>query len=106
MQPNTRIVSETNTGLYVWELPDGRWVGDEDGNWMHIVSRRGDLARINMLADAAKAHGVFEGHAVFLENIRPVSDEEYEIQRQRLRFGLVPDELDRQNIIDDLKNGK
>jgi hypothetical protein len=71
---------------------------------MHIVARRGDLARIQMLRDAAKAHGITEGHATFLENIRPVTDEEYERQRQRLHFGLVPDELDRQSIIDDLRN--
>jgi hypothetical protein len=32
-------VEETTLGIYVWEMPDGRWVGDDDGNYLSITSR-------------------------------------------------------------------
>ena len=26
--------NETRLGVYVWEMPDGRWIGDDDGNFL------------------------------------------------------------------------
>lgn len=104
--PNIRTVSETNFGIYVWEMPDGRWVGDDEGHWMHIQSKRGDQKRIAQLRDAAKGFGVVEGKPVFVEGVRPVTDEEYEEQRQRLLFGLTPDPQDSYAQIDELKYGR
>lgn len=73
---------------------------------MHIVSMRGDQKRIAQLRDAAKSFGITTGRPVFLEGNRPVSDEEYEEQRQRLLFGLVPDTKDNFSQLDDLKHGR
>lgn len=101
-----RAVEETNIGVYVWELPDGRWVGDEDGNWMLIQAKKGDLKRIAQLQDAARSYGVEEGRPVFLSGHRPVDDETYEEQRQRMMLGLVPDKEDNFSQLDDLKYGR
>ena len=30
------IKEETRLGIYVWEMPDGRWIGDDDGNYLSI----------------------------------------------------------------------
>lgn len=82
-------------GCYVWEMPDGRWVGDDHDNY--AVSRfclRGDQRAIGELADLVRSCGVEVGRPKFLENRRPVSDEEYEEQRQRMLFGLTPDPYD------------
>lgn len=82
-------------GCYVWEMPDGRWVGDGDGNY--AVSRfclRGDAKAIEGLRNLVRDCGVVIGRPKFLENRRPISDEEYEEQQMRLKFGLVPDPLD------------
>ncbi len=41
---NTKILQEESTlGIYVWEMPDGRWIGDEDGNYLSITSKKGTL---------------------------------------------------------------
>lgn len=104
--PNIRTVQETNIGLYVWEMPDGRWVGDDQGNFMNIPAREGDRKRIAELTDAAKAHGVTEGQPFFLSGNRRVTDEQYEEQRQRLLFGLTPDPEDNFAQIDELKYGR
>lgn len=104
--PNIKTVEETPFGIYVWEMPDGKWVGDDEGHFMLITAKKGDRKRIAQLADAAKAHGVTEGQAVFLSGKRPVSDEEYEEQRQRMLFGLTPDPMDNYARLDELKYGR
>lgn len=104
--PKIRPVEETDFGIYVWEMPDGRWVGDDEGHYMLITSKRGDLKRISQLQDAAKAHGVTEGRAVFLSGKRPVTDEQFEEQRQRMMFGLTPDPEDNFAQLDELRYGR
>lgn len=106
MIPNIRSVEETDIGIYVWEMPDGRWVGDDEGHFMLIQSRKGDRKRINQLADAARAHGIEEGGPVFVSGKRPVTDEQYEEQRQRMMFGLTPDPEDSFAQLDELKYGR
>lgn len=106
MAKNLKVVQETDIGIYVWEMPDGRWVGDEDGHFMLIQAKQGDLKRIAQLRDAAKAHGVTEGRPYFLAGHRPVTDEQYEEQRQRLAFGLTPDPEDSYAQLDELKYGR
>lgn len=111
MEMNTRkaptIVDEVNYGVYVWEMPDGRWVADEDENWLCIASMRGDLRRMQELAAAARSFGIEEGHPEFLAGHRLVSDEEYETQKQRMAWGLIPDDHDIPALAEDLKyNGR
>jgi hypothetical protein len=104
--PSIQVVEETPFGLYVWEIPDGRWVGDDEGNFMNIPAKKGDIKRIAELRDAAKAHGVTEGRPVFLSGKKRVTDEQYEEQRQRLLFGLTPDPEDEFAQLDELKYGR
>jgi len=73
---------------------------------MNIRAKKGDFKRIAAMADAAKAHGVTEGRAVFVSGVRPVTDDEYEEQRQRMLFGLTPDPHDSYAQIDELKYGR
>lgn len=105
--PIIRPVEETEFGIYVWEMPDGAWVAaDNDGHFMMITAKRGDRKRIAQLRDAAKSFGVTEGKPVFLSGKRPVTDEEYEEQRQRMLFGLTPDPEDSFSQLDELKYGR
>jgi len=97
MKLNTKrkqIVEEVPYGVYVWEMPDGRWIGDDEGNFLNITSMKGDRKRIQQLKDAVASYGITEGKPLFLSGHRQVSDEEYEYQKQRMAFGLIPDELD------------
>lgn len=98
MELNTKkaptVIEEAPYGLYVWEMPDGRWVGDDEGNFLNISSMKGNQKRIAELTAAARSYGITEGKPVFLSGHRQIDDEEYETQRQRLMFGLIPDEHD------------
>lgn len=99
------VVEETRLGIYVWEMPDGRWIGDDEGNYLSITSTKGNRSRINLLADAVRAHGIYEGQPLFLSGRRKIDDEEYEHQKQRLEWGLTPDPLDIGVYKDSIKNG-
>ena len=87
-------VQETDYGLYLWEMPDGALVADDEKNFLNIPAKQGDQEKIKLLRDAVKSFGINEGRPVFLAGNRRVTDEEYEDQKQRQEWGLIPDELD------------
>jgi hypothetical protein len=88
------VVEESPYGLYVWLTKDGSIVTDDDGNYLNIEAMKGDERKIEILKNAARDLGVEEGKSQFLSGYRRVTEEEYEYQRQRLEWGLIPDELD------------
>lgn len=100
------VKEETRLGIYVWKMPDGRWIGDDDGNYLSITSMKGNKARIELLAKAVRGYGIYEGEPLFLEGRRKIDDEEFEYQKQRLEWGLVPDPLDIGNYKDEMKKAK
>ena len=85
---------ESILGIYVWEMPDGRWIGDDSGNFLSISSKKGNRERIDALAKVVRSYGIYEGSPKFLSGRRKIDDEEYELQQQRLKWGLTPDPLD------------
>lgn len=87
------IVEETPYGIYVWRCEDGEVFGD-DGRIMQIFCMKGDREAIKALAEAAAHYGQKDGKPEFWSGHRPVTDEEYEEQLLREKFGLVPDPLD------------
>jgi hypothetical protein len=97
---------ETTIGVYVWEMPDGRWIGDDEGNFLSIASRKDNRQKIEMLAKAVRHYGIEEGKPKFLEGSRKIDDEEFEYQKQRLKWGLTPDPLDIGNYKDEMKKLK
>lgn len=102
---NTQIIDEESTlGIYVWEMPDGRWIGDDDGNFLSITSKKNNKSRIEALAKEVRNFGIYEGQPKFLSGRRKIDDEEFEYQQQRLKWGMVPDPLDIGNYKDELKN--
>ena len=103
---STTIATETRLGIYVWEMPDGRWIGDDDGNYLSVTSMKGDKDKMDALASAVAGFGIEVGKPVFLEGRRKIDDEEFEYQNQRLKWGLVPDPLDIGNYKDEMANLK
>lgn len=104
---NVRVNNnETTLGIYVWEMPDGRWIGDDDGNFLSITSKHGNKDRIELLAKAVRSHGIYDGQPKFLAGRRKIDDEEFEYQNQRLKWGLVPDPLDIGVYKDEMKKLK
>ena len=56
------------------------------------------------LRDAARDCGVTVGQPCFFQGNRIVTDEEYEEQKLRLKFGLTPDKWDVAAIEEDKRN--
>lgn len=94
-----QVIAETNLGVYVWVTEDGRIVADSEGRQLSVPSERGDVKKISALRNVA--YGWLEdvgleknGRAVFLPGHRQITDDEYEEQLARQKFGLVPDPFD------------
>ena len=102
---NQSVVEETILGIYEWEI-DGKWVGDDDGNYLSITSKKGNRERIEMLRKAVSYYGVNKGEPKFLAGRRKINDEEFQYQQQRLNWGLVPDPLDIGEYKDQVKAAK
>jgi hypothetical protein len=101
---NTKVLDEESTlGIYVWEMPDGRWIGDDDGNYLSITSKKNNRSRMDALAREVRSYGIHEGQPLFLSARRKIDDEEFLYQSQRLNLGLVPDPLDIGNYKDEMK---
>jgi len=100
------VQEETRLGIYVWEMPDGRWIGDDDGNFLSVTSTKGNRSKIESLMKVVKSYGIYEGQPKFLSGRRKVDDEEFEYQKQRLEWGLVPDPYDIGNYKDEMKKAK
>jgi len=100
------LEEESILGIYVWEMPDGRWIGDDDGNFLSITSKKGNRSNIDALAREVSTFGIYEGGPKFLSARRKINDEEFEHQKQRLDWGLVPDPFDIGNYKDEMKKLK
>ena len=101
---NQQVVEESILGIYVWEMPDGRWIGDDEGNFLSVTSKKGNKSRMEALAQEVRSFGIYEGQPKFLSARRKINDEEFEEQKARLKWGLVPDPLDIGTYKDGLKN--
>lgn len=95
----TRIVKETDLGVYVG-MSAGIPITDDDGHTLLIASREGDRAKAWEVINLARALGYEAVTVEFLPGVRPVSDDEYEIQQARLEAGLLPDELEIGSALD------
>lgn len=99
-------VEEVNYGTYVWQMPDTSLVMDEDGNYMCIYAIKGDARKIATLRKFAKSHGIEEGQPLWMSGHRPVTDDQYEYQKQRMELGLVADDWDIPALKEDLESQK
>lgn len=90
-------------GICVWQLPDGSYVQDGDGNHLSAQSWVGNPVMEEKMSRAAKSLGVKEGKPFWLPGFRKITQGEWEDQMERLLDGKVPDAVD---IYRQEKNGK
>jgi hypothetical protein len=95
-------VKESSFGVYIWQLSDGRILGDPEGNVLNIPSEEYDLGKMKLLRDAAAHYGYPNGKPRFMAGARRVTDEEYEEQIDRTKRGLTPDVYDAGALMDEL----
>jgi hypothetical protein len=85
------IEKKYNWGLYVYKKSNGAWFTDGEGNILNIESMRNDLSKIAELKQAAKHYGdEGDGEAVFVPGLTRITDEEYSVQKDRMKQGLIP----------------
>lgn len=76
-------VRESQIGVYVWELPNGNYLANTDGEILNVPSEFGDLAKMAELQRAASHYGYPDGKAVF-EEVHRCTEQEYQDQLQQL----------------------
>lgn len=97
---NLSAVKETDFGVYYWVDKNNRPVTNTEGHNLCVYSHRSDRTKLEALKKAAKYWGIDGGHAIFQEGTRPVSEEEFQTQQQRLLAGLDPDPLAPASVAD------
>jgi hypothetical protein len=94
-----QIIHEVAYGMWVWQMADGEYAEDDNGNFMHVFvwdvrDEAVNEAAKKALATAAKSYGFGEGRPICWQGRRPVDDEGFMEQYRRMQQGLVPDPLD------------
>jgi hypothetical protein len=91
-----RVIEEqfSDAGIYVWQLPSGKYFTDGEGNALSIESMINDTVKIKELTEAAAYYGQPDGKPVFFSNVRKISDEEYSEQQDRMAQGFIPSQND------------
>lgn len=80
--------------ICLWEMPDGRYVGDKDGNFLVSESlTNGDPLVEQKMQTAVKGYGI-EGGKPIWQFGRKITAMEADDQMERTLEGKVPDELD------------
>lgn len=95
-------VEEVPYGVYRI-MSNGKYVVDNNKSFLCIASTKGDLKKKKALIDAAESYGLRNLQLEWVPGARLITDEEYEEQSSRLKFGLVPDPLDLPSIKDELE---
>lgn len=80
----------TEKGIYCWKLPDGRLLGNDEGDPLVIDARYGDVKRITMLREAAAGYGFPDGEPVFFPGKKPLTQQQWELQEELLAQGIDP----------------
>lgn len=101
-----QYIEQFNFGVYVARTEDGRYIKDQNGNYLCIQSRKGDAKKLKELADAAKHYGFEHIKVDFRDGARLIDDEEYEEQMARAKMGLVPDKYDLGVAADEYRKGR
>lgn len=70
-------VRQQDVGVYIWKLPNGRPLMDDEFNMLSITARFGDLQAMAKLSRTAASYGFPDGTPEFVEGYK-CTDEEYE----------------------------
>jgi hypothetical protein len=93
--PKRRVeFDDVEYGVCLWRKPDGSYIANDDGDYLSIQGRVGDVRLEEKLRKAAAECGVYEGEPVWLPGFRKITDGEWEDQMDRLLSGKIPDLAD------------
>lgn len=99
----TRVIDEIPYGVYVAKTSEGKYIANQDGDLLNIVSRKNDIKRINQLKEAAKGFGFDDIQVEFRAGSRRVTEDEFQEMLERQANGQVADPYDLGVLIDEYK---
>ncbi len=91
MKTRVTEINESEYGLYVWEMPNGAVVANEDREYLSVASKVHDAKKMRQLEQAVRSFGITIGRAKFLPGRRKVTRSEWEDMNDRMNSGLIPD---------------
>lgn len=92
---NIKHIKEVPWGCWLWRMPDGSFVADDQNNFLRLFGTEDNHKQKETMREFVKNEfGIVAGAPYFMSGTRPVTDEEYQHQKQRLEWGLIPDPLD------------
>lgn len=90
-----KLIKEVPWGVYLWQMPDGSFIADGEGHFWMINSTENNFERLKKFRDSVRVEfGITDGMPCYFSGNRVIDDEEYEHQKQRFDWGLIPDPLD------------
>ena len=93
-------------GLYAWRMPDGKILGDKEGNVLNVASLRGDIKNMAAIRQYVnKELGIFAGEPYFLEGAAQLTEDEHDGQMEQMMNGEVPS-YDLGSLKDDMRRSK
>lgn len=84
------VQNNANYGLYVWILPSGEPLMDDDGNTLNVPAIQYDIQKMAALAQAAAHYGFPDGTAKFMPGVGRATDTQYREDIDRMANGLTP----------------
>lgn len=101
----TRVIDEIPYGVYIAKTSDGKYITNQDGDLLNIVSKKGDPKRIAQLKQAARHIGFNDITWEWRAGARRVTEDEFQEQLERQAEGKVGDPYDLGVLIDEYKKG-
>lgn len=93
-------------GVYAWRMPDGKVLGNDQGDMLNIPSMKGDITKQRMLQNYVNHElGIFKGEPYFMEGVMRLTEDEHQDQMQQMLEGKTPD-LDIATLADDARAKK
>lgn len=94
---NIEMIVEDYTGVCLWRMPDGAFLGDDDGHFLSAEGTLNNLVTEEKMKQAAVHYigmEALDGEPVWLSGSRKISDYEADDQMERLLDGKIPDPVD------------
>jgi hypothetical protein len=76
-----------NWGVLVWQLPDGKILGNGHGDVLSMEAERGDLRAVKEMQQAAAYYGYPEGQTLFMPGRKKLTQSEWEDSMAMMRDG-------------------
>lgn len=94
---NLEVIPEDSYGVCLWCMPDGSFLGDDEGRFLSLYGELDDFIVEEKMRQAAVYYIGPEanlGQPVWSSGSRQISDNEHDDQMERLLEGKIPDIVD------------